>query len=78
MSDSNVSSASGRTRWQRLRRSGLVLTYVAMLSGGSVMTSCETRLKGTLRTGTENYVYSLLNAFAQAGVEALTPTADDE
>jgi len=78
MSDSNVSSASGRTRWQRLRRSSLILTYVAMLSGGSVMTSCEVRVKNDLRTGTENYVYSLLNAFAQAGVEALTPAATDE
>jgi len=49
-----------------------------MLGGGSVMTSCEVRLKNTLRTGTETYIYSLINAFAQAGAEAITPTVTGE
>ena len=76
MSDSTVGMAGGRTRWQRRRRCGLILTYVALLGGGSVMTSCEVRLKESLRSGTENYVYSLLSAFAEAGVEAFSTTGE--
>ena len=76
MSESKVGPVVGRTYWPRLRRSSLILTYVALLGGGSVMTSCEVRLKDSLRSGTENYVYSLLNAFAEAGVDALTPSEE--
>jgi len=44
-----------------LRRSRLAMTVVAALVGGSMLSTCETRLRDAVVTGSKDFLFSLLD-----------------
>ena len=43
------------------RRRKLAMTLAAALAGGSMLSTCETRLRNAVVSGTKDYFFSILN-----------------
>ncbi len=58
----------------RARLSRLALTLAAALASGSLLSTCQTRLKGAVVSGTKDYFFTLLDPAAI--IELLVGDAD--
>ena len=65
--------STGRLRLRR-RAGRLAAALVVFLSGGTTFVSCDAQLKDALRSGAENYLYTIINEGTQLAVEAILPT----
>ena len=62
-------------RFAATRRRKLAMTLAAALAGGSMLSTCETRLKDAVVGGTKDYFFSILNPTTI--VDLLFPTETD-
>ncbi len=60
------------------RRRKLAMTLAAALAGGSLLSTCETRLKDAVVGGTKNYFFSLLSPTSIVDLFSADDTDDAE
>ncbi len=71
----DTADRAGKARPAR-RRSRLAMTVAAALAGGSMLTTCESRLRDAVVNGSKDYLFSILDP--NAIVDALFGDEDAE